>query len=58
MRASMASTSASSAGQMHARHADGGVGFVDRAVGRDAQSVLGTRSPVPSAVVPSSPVRV
>ena len=44
---------------MEPHDADRRIGLVDRAIGLDAQrDFLGTRSPVPSAVVPWSPVRV
>jgi hypothetical protein len=44
--------------QMQPHHADRGVGLVDGSIGAMRRSYFGRRSPLPSAVVPSSPVRV
>jgi len=44
--------------RMQPRDADDRIDLVDSPVGGDARSYLGRRSPLPSAVLPSSPVRV
>ena len=46
------------ASRMEPRQADRGVGLIERAVGLDTEIVFRPRRPEPSAVVPSSPVRV
>jgi len=43
---------------MQPRDADRGIGLVDRAIGSDPQIIFLAPSAGPSAVVPSSPVRV